>query len=324
MPKQSNQRHRKAPLARDFLRGYLAGFAMMVATLAPLTVTAADSASQGRPRLARLEIEIWPEYDRPAALVFLKGELAADSGKNISIRLPASSGGPSAVAQSETAGGNLLNLPYEKIDAKDFVTLRIQPSERFFHIEFYDKLTSNKDKREYRYQWPGDLAVDQLVVRVQQPSAANNFSITPAFSENLTGNDTLIYWSKEMGTFPAGRNLPVAIRYSKTDVRTSKELLAAISPAASESSDVAPIVAGTMSGTDWAPQSAADPYSYWIPAGAFALLALAAGILLWRRRASPLSSAAGAVNCARCAAPVRIDDNFCAKCGLAVTGGKAG
>jgi len=48
--------------------------------LAPAFAAAPPAVATGNPRLANLEIEIWPEFDRPAALVFLKGEIAAASG----------------------------------------------------------------------------------------------------------------------------------------------------------------------------------------------------------------------------------------------------
>jgi hypothetical protein len=32
----------------------------------------------GNPRLASMHMEIWPEYDRPAVLVILKGDLQGD------------------------------------------------------------------------------------------------------------------------------------------------------------------------------------------------------------------------------------------------------
>ncbi len=278
----------------------------------------------GKPRLANLEIEIWPEYDRPAALVFLKGELASNAGQAISLRLPASSGGPSAVAQSSTAGGNLLTLSYERADAKDYITLRIQPPGRFFHIEFYDKLNTVKGKREYRYLWPGDLVVDHLSVHVQQPAAATRFAITPTFTDSVPGNDTLIYWTKDLGAAPAGKALPITIRYTKSDARTSKELLGptasavADAPAAPAPDSVSPPTSDSnMPGSF-------DPRTDWIPAAIFALLAAVAAGFLWRwRRVS--NTAAGATGfCVKCGNSLRADDRFCSKCGEAVSGRKAG
>ena len=123
---------RSAPITRGTRRGSLALIVVdLLKTLAAclsgvtLVLMAATgiaatpdmfSRLPGSERLANLEIEIWPEYDRQAALVFLKGEIAPKGNPSISLRIPASSGGPVAVAHSATVGGNLLNLPYERSD----------------------------------------------------------------------------------------------------------------------------------------------------------------------------------------------------------------
>ena len=55
---------------------------MLVLAFVLLPAFAASPSDNGAPkrspRLASLQIEIWPEFDRPAALVILRGELAAD------------------------------------------------------------------------------------------------------------------------------------------------------------------------------------------------------------------------------------------------------
>jgi hypothetical protein len=272
----------------------------------------------GKPRLANLEIEIWPEYDRPAALILLKGELSA-GGQAISLRLPASSGGPSAVAQTSTAGGKLLDLPFERTNAKDFITLRIQPPDRFFHVEYYDTLDTGKGKREFRYQWLGDLAVDRLSVHVQQPSASVGFAITPEFTDSVTGNDTLIYWTKDMGAAPAGKALPITIRYTKSDARTSRELLGPIASPVTDPTATLPPVSG-LSTSDSALPGSADPLAYWIPAVIFALLGAVAAWFIWRRRRGAVAVSDGMSFCNQCGNLLAAADRFCSKCGTVVSG----
>ena len=50
-----------------------------------------------------LQIEVWPEYDRPAALVIYHITLASSVKlpAELSVRIPASTGGPSAVAEQK-------------------------------------------------------------------------------------------------------------------------------------------------------------------------------------------------------------------------------
>jgi hypothetical protein len=277
----------------------------------------------GKPRLANLEIEIWPEYDRSAVLVFLKGKLASGTGQAISLRLPVSSGGPAAVAQSNAAGGKLLNLPYERSDDKNFVTLTIQPPERFFHIEFYDKLDTANQKREYRYLWPGDIAVEQLSVHVQQPATSTGFAITPKFGDSAPGGDTLTYWTKDLGAAPAGKGVPITVRYTKNDARTSMELLGPPPPSAADAQASSKLDFSTPSVTDSTVPDSFDRVAYWTVAILALLAAIAVGFL-WRRRGKPVAVAGRAGFCTQCGNAFRAEDRFCSKCGAAVSVGTTG
>src|SRR4030067_3097186 len=75
----------------------------------------ARDVAKGKPRLASLQIESWPEFDRPAAaLVILKGEIAAGVPlpAAVSLRIPAASGGPTAGAAPAPTGGPLRKTKY--------------------------------------------------------------------------------------------------------------------------------------------------------------------------------------------------------------------
>src|SRR3990170_9127773 len=100
--------------ARMFLASrILISILAVILTPAFAAAPAARDVAKGNPRLASLQIEIWPEFDRPAAaLVILKGEIAANVPlpAAVSLRIAASSGGPSAVAYAAGLNSNLLNL----------------------------------------------------------------------------------------------------------------------------------------------------------------------------------------------------------------------
>lgn len=58
---------------RVILLAVMASFALLALACAPLPPALAQSA----PRLATLEIDVWPEYDRPATvLVIYRGQFA--------------------------------------------------------------------------------------------------------------------------------------------------------------------------------------------------------------------------------------------------------
>src|SRR5689334_812791 len=142
--------------------------------LAPLPAPAQGA----RPSMASLTIEIWPEYDRPDALVILRGVLAQDVKlpARVALRIPAASNGPAAVAYSTSADGSLLNLRHEPSKSGEYVTLSFELPERYFHVEFYEPIGATGAARTFRYTWPGDYAVGRATVSVQEPAASQGLA----------------------------------------------------------------------------------------------------------------------------------------------------
>lgn len=276
--------------------------------LAPAATAPSGSAAQENPRFANLQIDIWPEFDRRAALVILKGELAAAVAlpAAVSLRIPASSGGPSAVAFATAARAELLNLAYDRTDGDGFITLRFTAPQRFIHIEFYDPLVTDKPERSYTYVWPGDVAVDRLSARLQEPAAASNVSVQPDLGKSIEGPDGLLYRMAELGAREAGKQFPIEIRYLKRNSRTSTEILGKSAP------ESAPPGPASSSGG--------------LPAWLLGLLSATvvsmgavAGVLWWRRREKGSGTQAGSAGfCSQCGNRLASDDRFCSKCGAAV------
>ena len=278
-------------------------------------------APKANPRLANLQIEIWPEFDRPAALVILKGEIAAGVTlpAAVSLRIEASSGGPSAVAYSSGANANLLNLKYERVDAKDFITLKFALPERFFHVEFYEPISTTAPERIYSYVWPGDLASERLGVIVQEPAAVSGFSVQPDLPGAALGQNGLRYRSADLGAIEAGKSLPIRIRYSKAESRPSAELIKARSPESAavpvpaKNSAAAPSAVAPPAST---PASSAPPDWVLILGGVLVVVIAAVPALLSMRRRKAGTQPGSAGFCAKCGAARAVEDRFCPKCGV--------
>ena len=260
--------------------------------------------AQGVPvRIASLTIEIWPEYDRPEALVILRGAIAPDVPLpvRVALRLPAASGGPAAVAYSASADANLLNLPHEVAKSGDSLTVTLELPERFFHVEFYEPVAIAGSARTYRYAWPGDIAVGRATLVVQEPASAQGMVVEPEVRETSSGAGGLTYRSGDLGALPRGKPLAIAVRYTKSDARPSidiKGLRTSTSPPAGQ-----------------VPPANVPGVPAWVlPISAFVAMGLVAALLLfviWRRQGSARSSAF----CARCGASLPAGSNYCGKCG---------
>ena len=184
--------------------------------------------TQANPGLARLEIDIWPEFDRPAALVILHGEIAPEVTlpAPVSLRIPTSSGGPAAVANAVSADAPLLTIPYERSEVQvDFLTLTFETDARFFQLEFYDRLKTDGASRSYTYIWTGDLVVGQLTVQLQEPAGATELSVRPDLGPDVAGPNGLVYHEADLGALEQGKTLTVDVAYQKSDSRTSAEIL---------------------------------------------------------------------------------------------------
>lgn len=295
---------RAAPVSRR-LMAFLALILLPAFAAGP-----ASGAPIRNPQLESMQIEVWPEFDRPAALVILRGALAADTKlpADVTLRIAASSGGPSAMAYSAAAGSNLLNLAHERIDAKDFITLRFKLPERYFHVEFYDPLAIGTPERSYTYVWPGDLAVNRLSVVVQEPAAASNFSVQPNLEATATGQDGLRYHSAELGAHQAGKPLSIKVGYNKTDARTSAEIL---QPKAQTNAPT-PTSAVPAAGSS---DEVTKGVLVFILAVSL-LIGIGMAVLWWRERAkTPGTRPSGAGACTKCGTPREADDRFCSNCG---------
>lgn len=283
--------------------------ALAVLATAPMLALAAMStnriALQDNPRLAKLQVEIWPEFDRPAALVLLRGELAAETKlpATVSLRLPASSDGPAAVAFANTENGELFNLQHEAKPGPEFITVRFEAPQRYFHLEFYDAIATDTPQRHYTYTWLGDLPAAAVTVRIQEPAQATDLSVQPALGTVVTGANNLIYRTADVGSVPAGKPLTVQVNYTKADARTSSEILGMTAPKPTAQSAAPPI----------------EGSSVWLMGVAVALLVttVAGTVLFWwyRRSKALVAPRTGAGFCTQCGGALRARDRFCSKCG---------
>lgn len=272
------------------------------------------------PKLAHLDLDIWPEFDQPSALVIIHAEIAPDVAlpAPASFRIPTASGGPAAVATTVSDGSPLLNLPYSVQDAQpDFMTLEFDVPNRFFQIEFYDELTPGTAGSGYTYLWLGDYAVDQLVVQAQQPAGATSLTVDPDLGDAVPGAYGLLYREKNLGAFEAGKTLTVEVQYQKTEPRTTAEILGLDRPQPDTSSgsstrETVIIVLAIVAGI------------------AAIALAIFGAVVLWRRLRPPAAGAPSrreerrraaaerGPECKRCHQPLRPSDRFCPVCGRTV------
>ena len=199
--------------------------ALILVFLLLISLSSTASAQQNLV-LPQVEVDLWPEYDRPSMLVI--NHILLPESVNLplafSFRIPAAAGTPSAVAYPQD--GQLLTIPYEVNEAGDWVEINFQAPSRQLQIEYYDPgLVKEGSQRSFKYTWPGGYAVNSFVVQVQQPKAASNLQISPSLGSNVSESDGLVYHTAQVGSLAENQTFSITINYEKaTDTLTAADL----------------------------------------------------------------------------------------------------
>jgi hypothetical protein len=192
---------------------------MITLALAPFHLAGA----QGEIKLSALEVDLWPEYDQPTLLVIYRISLLSTTSLpvDLTFRIPAAAGEPSAVAVKQTTStgeAGLFTIPYERRVEGEWGLISFTATMPEIQLEYYDpSLIKDGANRHFEYRWPGDYAVDSFVVQVQQPVAASQMQISPASGSGVPGNDGLIYYNKQIGSLPAGQSFTIKVSYQKAN-----------------------------------------------------------------------------------------------------------
>jgi hypothetical protein len=182
---------------------------------------------QGQLKLASLEVDLWPEYDRPEVLVIYRLGLPPNASLPVefSLRIPAASGAPNAVAAKQP-DGSLITLPYTTQADEEWTIIKFTATTPETQVEYYDPgLKIDGSQRQYQYAWTGDYAIDNLSVQVQQPFDAREMAISPDMGPGERGQDGLIYYTGDYGSLNAGQPFNTSLNYLKdSDTLTATSL----------------------------------------------------------------------------------------------------
>ena len=269
--------------------------------------------SQNRASLIReLDIDIWPDYDRPSVLVLLTGQLPENTKLPASVTLPLpESARLNAVARIDAKDGRMKDDIVSSTDPPGMVTF-ITPDYRF-RVEYYFPYAVNNNQHAIDYTWLAPVGVNVFRIRVQQPASAQAFKIDPATATIMRGDDGFTYHIFPTQVVDAWQPVSLRVEYHMAAPQLSKK--SAPSPmTAAQSADQAP-----------KPES-----SFGVN---LALIAMAVGglvlfgVLIWQvasRRAlsgnyhsvdPPTPKRSAVKYCSQCGQPVDDSDSFCRECG---------
>jgi hypothetical protein len=177
----------------------------------------AGAQRQGTVRFETVQIDLWPEYDRQAMLVILRATIAdiVELPVDLTIRIPADAGEPNAVAV-RPPDGLPLNTEYERQVLGEWAYINLTATFPDVQIEYYDPdIVREEASREFVFEWPGDYAVDTVVMLVQQPTGAENMSTIPRLSAVTQDSFGLVYLGGEIGAVEEGETFTLTVAYEK-------------------------------------------------------------------------------------------------------------
>jgi hypothetical protein len=228
-----------------------------------------------QPRLADLEVVLWPEYDRPGVLVILRATLAPDVPLPVMVEMPmpAVAGAPHAVAK-QGPNGELLLAQHTVETEGEWSKVRLLTDVPGVRLEYYAPLPPGA-QRKFTFTWPGGYEIDRLSYEVLNPAGASNMVVTPS-ADGVFQADGLTFYRAALGGLSPSESFTLELAY----VKSSPEL----------SSPAAPVV-----GTNTEPAAPVEPERplapvvlwAWIIAAVAIVVALVAVVVSTRRNQPP-------------------------------------
>jgi hypothetical protein len=310
VPKENQLPSRRPSLLKRILYFFL---------LIPFMIPASARA-QADPGFSSMEIDLWPEYDRPDMLVIYKGVLSPEVTlpAKLTFRIPVEAGEPTAVAAG-TDSASVADVIHTSTVNGDWLEVSFIAAMPAIQLEYYDpSLVIEGNQRIYQYTWPGDYAVDALTLQVQHPVGTTDMTITPSPGRVEQGGDGFTYNIIDLGSLVPASTFSLDINYQKEGNDLSFQTL--------EIQPSAPITPQSTSGLTL------NKVWPWLLGLLGILLIAGGGFWYWRsgretttpkperrRRAAasrpPENTAPDGVYCHQCGKRASPGDRFCRACG---------
>lgn len=171
--------------------------------------------SVGNSFLLGLNIDLWPEYDRPSMLVIYHIVLSPmlNLPVTLSFRIPARAGEPNAVAILDSSG-TLINAAYTRTVSGDWATISFSAASDSAQLEYYDPgLTKSGFSRHYDFQWRSDYSIAHLLIRVRPTQQITSLQISPIMPGPGLASDGSLFFCSLLGPVEADTPFSFSIDY---------------------------------------------------------------------------------------------------------------
>lgn len=172
------------------------------------------------PSLDSLLIDVWPDYDRPSILILISGTFPENTPLPAEITIPMPEGADLLVVARIDAADGRMKDDITYTESADGVTLTTP--DREFRVEYYIPYEANNLERSFDFTWTAPFEVNQAAFKLQQPSAATDYTFEPA-AANTTLIEGLTYYITSAQPLSVGQSMSMSLNYTLAENRLSIE-----------------------------------------------------------------------------------------------------
>ena len=289
---------------------------LVFALLFGLLISPSTVEAQGGTKLESIHVELWSEYDQPTMLVINQFVVSKDTPlpATVTMRFPKDA---NLVAVAIEKDGNLFNKNFTgPVEQGNWQTITISAETYEPHrIEYYEPLTRDGSKRQFKYQWFGDYSVKEFTVAIQVPADSTELITSPVLQDTTTSADGLTLSGKVVkNDLQMGNSFQFNLEYQrKSDSLTKPNQANEVQPAE-------PVGANT-------PGRVSITNLPWVIGGFGLALIIIALFTYWRstqsgetkprrrRRQQVEREGSEQAYCHECGARANPGDRFCRTCG---------
>jgi rubrerythrin len=169
-------------------------------------------------RIARMDIDIWPEYDDPRVLVIYSGQLEADVEVPTEFSFIIPRGAQIHMAGAIGPKGEHLHAQFETHPkGEDLAEVSYQVQTRRFYMEFYYDPFTGGENKQFRYPLVSPYPIASLAVNVKQPLKSKNFRTDPLAVNIVQDQKGFNVHRVVFGDVAANEERSVAISYVRKE-----------------------------------------------------------------------------------------------------------
>jgi hypothetical protein len=194
------------------MRKWLVFFLLLGLLIFPSTVGA-----QSTIKLDLMSIELWSEYDQPSMLVIYEFVVSEDTAlpANVTLRFPKDANLVAVAVETNDGLFNKDAAPPAEQGNWQAITIQVESHETH-RIEYYQPLTRDGEKRQFRYQWFGDYYVKEFAVSILLPADSTELVTSPML-QNTTVTDGLgITGTVTKSELRMGNSFQFELEYQRT------------------------------------------------------------------------------------------------------------